>query len=147
MDYPNILDSMGFFIADWGIFFCVYQRTKATVLHNRSCSCNHFDGEPGKFFFFTADILWYHSDTHFQFRSLVKISLSVSLFLFFCSVHLRFSTVNCHFFTLSLTSSHLDQYIWHKTSNSCSHMIQHSQFTRVASCCIKHQTSYLSYSV
>jgi len=45
-----ILESMGWFIAEWGILFCVYQRTKATVLRNSSCSCNNFAGEPGKIF-------------------------------------------------------------------------------------------------
>lgn len=101
-----ILGSMGFFIVEWGIFFCVYQRTKAALLHNRSCSCKHFAGEPGKFFFFTADILWYHFDTYLQFRSLVKISLSVSLFLF---SYLQISTVNWHFFHLTSRLVYLTQ--------------------------------------
>jgi hypothetical protein len=86
-----ILESMGFFIAEWGTFFCVYQTTKATILHNRSCSCNHFAGEPGNFFSslltFSGTILTHTFSTGLWLKP-------VSQFLSSCSVHLQFSTVN-----------------------------------------------------
>jgi len=99
-----MLESMGFFIAKWGTFFGVYQRTKATILHNRSCSCNHFAGELGNFFSslltFSGTIL-----TH-AFSSGLWLK-SVSQFLSSCSVHLQFSTVNCLFFYLIIHFPHI----------------------------------------
>lgn len=103
ISYPNIhtFCDLGEFLLHSGAFFMCNTRELKTLFfttgHMLVIICA---GEPGQISFFTTDILCYHSDIYFQFRSLVKINLLVSLFMFSSSAIFHSQLT---FFNLSVT--------------------------------------------